>query len=257
MSELSARDEGAVRVLTLTRPPGNTLTLASLEALRAAVDDAGRAAGARALMLESGVPGYFSSGMDLAAVLALPEARRAEPFAALFAAYRALLTSPKPCVAALSGSAILGGWILAMGCDWRVLGAGGKIALSEVRAGLSPTPALIARLRQLSSSPNAVKEMVLRGRSLGATEALAADLVDEVVPDEQVKAAALGLAKRLAKSPPRAFALIKAALNEPATDEALFRRSLDQFSQIFSNPEANEGLAAFRDKKRPRWEAAA
>jgi enoyl-CoA hydratase len=256
MKVLSARDEGAVRVLTLTNPPGNTLTLATLREFKAAVDAAGGEPRVRALLLESGVPGYFSSGMELGAVLALPESDRTEPFAALFAAYRALLTSPKPCVAALSGSAILGGWILAMGCDWRVLAEGGKIALSEVRAGLSPTPALIGRLAQLSSSRLAVKEMVLRGRSLGSAEALAAELVDEVVPEDQVKAAALALAKRLAKSPPRAFASIKQALNESAADEGLWRRSLAEFTGLFANPEAVEGLAALRDKKRPRWEAA-
>jgi len=256
VSGLLVRDEGPVRVLTLSRPPGNALNLATLAALREAALAAAADAGVRALVLDSTVDGYFSSGLDLEELMGLPEARRREPFEALLGTYRALLASPKPTVAALSGSAILGGWILAMACDWRLLAAGSKVALSEIRAGLSPTTGLIARLTALSSDPRAVKEMVLRGKSLGAEEALAAALVDEVLPEADVRAAALTLARRLAKSPPRAFAEIKRSLNASAADEALWRRSLEEFSDVFAGAEAVEGVAALRAKRRPRWEGA-
>lgn len=254
MSELDARDEGLVRVLTLSRPPGNTLTLEVLAALRSEVESASSAPGVRALVLESSVAGYFSSGLDLNGLMDLPEARRREPFEALIGAYRALLACPKPTVGALSGSAILGGWILAMACDWRLLAAGSKVALSEVRAGLSPTSGLIARLSALSRDPRTVKEMVLRGKSVGAEDALAAALVDEVLPEAEVRPAALALARRLAKSPPRAFADIKRALNASAGDDALWANSLREFTDTFAGVEAQEGVAALRAKRRPRWE---
>lgn len=256
MSGLLVRDAGAIRVLTFARPPGNALNLATLGALRAAVFEAGADARVRALVLESSVEGYFSSGLDLEELMGLPESRRKEPFEALLASYRALLACPKPTVAAMSGSAILGGWIVAMACDWRLLAAGSKVALSEIRAGLSPTGALIARLSALSSDPRAVKEMVLRGKSLPAAEALAAALVDEVLPAADVRAASLLAAKRLTKSPPRAFAEIKRALNATASDEALWRRALEEFAATFAGAEAQEGVAALRAKRRPRWEGA-
>jgi enoyl-CoA hydratase/carnithine racemase len=256
VSGLRVRDEGTVRVLTLSRPPGNALNLATLAALRAAALDAARDAGVRALVLDSTVDGYFSSGLDLEELMALPEARRREPFEALIAAYRALLAAPKPTVAALSGSALLGGWIVAMACDWRLSAPGAKVALSEIRAALSPTSGLIARLAELSSDPRVVKEMVLRGKSVGAEEARAAALIDEVVPEADVRPAAMTLARRLAKSPPRAYAEIKRALNAQAADEALWRRSLDEFSSVFAGAEAQEGVAALRAKRRPRWEGA-
>lgn len=256
MSELGERSEGAVRVLTFARPPGNTLTTAFLETLRARVEAAARDNAVRALVLESSVDGYFSSGMDLEELLSLPAPRRDESFQALIAAYRALLNFEKPCVAALSGSALLGGWVLAMACDWRVLGARAKISLAEIRVGLTPTPALIARLSQLCANPQVVKEMVLRGRSLNAQDALAAGLVDEVRPEEETRAAALSTAARLAKSAPRAFARIKAALNADASDAGLWERALKEFSEVFAGDEAREGLAAYRDKRRARWEGA-
>lgn len=245
-----------MRVLTLARAPGNALDLALLTGLRAAVEEAAADARVRALVLASSVDGYFSSGLDLEELMSLPEARRREPFEALIAVYRTILSTPKPTVAALSGTAILGGWILAMACDWRLIAPGSKVALSEIRAGLSPTSGLIARLSHLSSDPRVVKEMVLRGKSLGAEEAAAAALVDEVLPAADLDAAAMLAAKRLAKSPPRAYAEIKRVLNAEAADEELWRRSLAEFSAVFAGAEAQEGVAALRAKRRPRWEGA-
>lgn len=252
---LAARDEGSVRVLSLTRPPGNTLGLSVLAELRAAVEAAAGDPKVRALVLGSGLPKYFSSGLDLTEIMALPEAERPKAFEALLGCYRALLLAPKPVVGALSGAAILGGWIVAMGCDWRVMAEeSGKVALSEIRLGLTPTPALVTRLSALSNDQRVVKEMVLRGKTLRAAEALAAGLVDEVVPEAEVAERALALAKRLAKSAPAAFASLKKGLNAPFLDEALWSRSMSEFGVLIAGAEAREGMAAMRDKRRPRWE---
>ncbi len=255
MTSVAVRDEGAVRVITLTRPPGNTLGLEALASLRTEVDRAAGDARVRAIVLASGLPKYFSSGLDLQEIMALPSARRPQAFEALFHCYRASLTAPKPVVGALSGAAILGGWIIAMGCDWRVMALeSGKVALSEIRIGLTPTPALVTRLAALSLDPRVVKEMVLRGKTVRATEALGAGLVDEVVPEAEVGPRALALAKQLAKLPPAAFAALKKGLNAPFLDAELWRRSMSEFSLLIDGPEACEGLEAMRAKRRPRWE---
>ena len=252
---VAARDEGPVRVVTLTRAPGNTLGLGVLADLRAEIDRAAADAKVRAVVLASGVPRYFSSGLDLQEIMALSEAERPKAFEALLNCYRALLSAPKPVVGALSGAAILGGWIIAMGCDWRVMAEeSGKAALSEIRLGLTPTPALVTRLASLSIDQRVVKEMVLRGKTLRAPEALAAGLVDEVVPEAEVVERSLALAKRLAKSAPAAFASLKKGLNAPFLCEELWSRSMSEFNILIAGPEAREGMAAMRDKRRPRWE---
>lgn len=188
--------------------------------------------------------------------MSLPETKRPQAFESLLGCYRALLSAPQPVVGALGGAAILGGWIVAMGCDWRVMAEeSGKAALSEIRLGLTPTPALVARLAALCLDARVVKEMVLRGKTLRAKEALAAGLIDEIAPEAEVSRRALTLAKRLAKSPPGAFAALKKGLNAPFLDEDLRRRSMAEFSALLAGAEAREGLAAMRDKRRPRWEA--
>lgn len=252
---VEARDEGSVRILTLTRPPGNALGRETLAALSAGIEAASADSKVRALVLASGLPKYFSSGLDIAEIMQLPPERRHEVFEAMLGAYRGLLSSPKPVVGALSGAAILGGWIVAMGCDWRVLAEeSGKVALSEVRLGLTPTPALVSRLAHLSRDPRVVKEMVLRGKTLRAAEAFEAGLVDELAPEAEVAARAVSLARKLAKSAPAAFARIKAGLNAPFLDGALWTRAMREFNDTIDGAEAREGMEAMRAKRRPRWE---
>jgi enoyl-CoA hydratase/carnithine racemase len=239
----------------LTRAPGNTLGIGVLSELRAEIDRAAADPKVRAVVLASGLPKYFSSGLDLQEIMALPEEKRPQAFEALLNCYRAVLSAPKPVVGALSGAAILGGWIIAMGCDWRVMAEeSGKAALSEIRIGLTPTPALVTRLAALACDQRVVKEMVLRGKTLRAAEALAAGLVDEVVPEAEVLERALALAKRLGKSAPGAFASLKKGLNTPFLGEELWSRSMSEFNILIAGPEAREGMAAMRDKRRPRWE---
>lgn len=240
-----------MRLLLLEKPPGNTLLKADLDALAAALKDPAP----RAFVLGSTLPRYFSSGLDLEPVVGSEPSRRHETFEALLGAYGALLACPRPVVGALSGAALLGGWILAMGCDWRVLARdSGKVALSEVRLGLTPTRALIARLSALSKDPRMVKELVLRGSTIRAAEAYEAGLVDELAPEAEVPARALELAKRLAKSAPGAYASVKASLNAPFLDPELWRRALEEFRSIITSAEGDEGLAAMKEKRRPRWD---
>lgn len=247
-----------VRVLRLANPPANVLTKGLLATLAGEIQDAAMDSGVRALVLASSYPRYFSTGLDLEELTAQPEDKQAEHFLALLDTYRLLRSVPKPTVAAIGGGALLGGWILAMACDFRLISDDGKISLSEIRFGLSPTAALIQRMREISSSTTLIKEMVLKGRTLRAQEALAGGFVDEVVPAEQLQEAALREAKLLSKQAPAAYAAVKKALTRraPGDDDALWREAREDFHALFATKDAREGIAAFRDKRRPRYEEA-
>lgn len=251
---LIKEQQDRVRVLRLAHPPSNVLNAGLLAALSRELKEAEQDPSVRCLLLCSAYPRYFSSGLDLEELLARPPERRCELFETLVGVHRALCLLPKPVVAAVSGAAVLGGWILAMGCDVRLLSDDGKIALSEIRLGLSPTAGLIRRLQEISSSPALVKDMVLRGRSLRAEEALAGSFVDRVVPAAQLQAEALKEAKSLARLPSAAFGAVKRALSACADDEPLWGESFAQLQSLLDGPEAREGLAAMREKRRPHWE---
>jgi enoyl-CoA hydratase len=243
-----------VRVLRLANPPGNVLNKSLLQALRGEIVQAETDTEVRCLVLASAYPRYFSTGLDLSEVVSLPQARRHELFEALFGVFDALRALAKPSLAAINGSAILGGWIMAMGCDFRLLSAGtGRIALSEVRMGLSPGPALIARLREISSDPVLVKEMVLRGRTLHAEEALSGGFVDRLVPAESMDDEALKEARHLCKLPHQAYSSIKRSLWPGEEQAELKRRTLDEFHLLLAGHEAQEGILAMKEKRRPRF----
>lgn len=249
--------EGATLVLQMAHPPSNTLSLGLLTTLAKELSAAARDPSVKAVVLASAYPRYFSVGLDLQEMVSLPSERRGEHLRVLLGAHRVLRELPKPTVAAIGGSAILGGWILALGCDYRLLSAGtGKIALSEIRIGMSPTSVLVSRMLEIAASPAYVKEMVLRGKTLRAEEALAAGLVDALIPAESLKTEALALAKSLSRQPPLAYAAVKRALSRrPAGDEeALWREGLSEFENLFAGPEAAEGIAAMIEKRRPRWD---
>lgn len=245
-------DRDRIRFLGLERPPSNVLNVELLSCLRREAEEAGRDPAVRAVVLHSRIRRYFSTGIDLAELTSLPPERQAEPFEALLGAYRILRGLPKPTVGALGGGAILGGWIMAMACDFRLLSEDGKIALSEIRFGLSPTSLLIHRLKQISGDSTRIKELVLRGKTLRADEALAGGFVDKVHPADALLGEAERLARSLAKLSPRAYASVKEALN--GGDEEIYRRSLAEFRELFADPLTREGIEAMRDKRRPRWE---
>ena len=250
-------DVERVRVLRLANPPSNVLSLTLLDTLKQEVAEAAAAPGVRCLVLASSYPRYFSTGLDLKEMSALPPERLTEPFSKLLDVFSALRDLPKPTLASINGSALLGGWIVAMACDYRLLAQEtGKISLSEIRLGLSPTAAMVARLREISTSPTLVKEMVLRGRTLRAEEALAGGFVDRLVPADQLAEESGKEAKALSRLPGPAYAAIKRALHRrpPGEELALLQESREDFLKLYRTGEAQEGVAAMREKRRPRWE---
>ena len=127
-------EHGKIRELRLNRPPANALTAELLGRLREVVQAApGQGIGALVL---SGMPGMFSAGLDIPALLKLDRAHIAILWKELYGALEALACSAIPICAAVTGHAPAGGTVLAIFCDWRIAAAGPfKIGLSEVEIG--------------------------------------------------------------------------------------------------------------------------
>lgn len=250
-------DRGRVRLLLLDRPPANVLNFAMLDALAREAREADADPSVRAVVLGSTSPKYFSAGLDLDEILALPEERRHEMFAKIGAAHRAVAGVGKPTVAAMGGAALLGGYVLALAFDWRLLSQdSGKVSLAEIRLGLSPTTPLIRLVLGLTGRPGLVKELVLQGKTLRAQEAQEAGLVDRLLPEEGFLEASLREAERLGKTPPSAYASVKRALRGSLLpdEERLWERGGREFLELVHGAEAQEGMLAMKEKRRPRWE---
>ncbi|MEK6544544.1 MAG: enoyl-CoA hydratase/isomerase family protein [Elusimicrobiota bacterium] len=252
---LGVTRKDSITILTLERQPSNNLNLALFKALRAAVTECAADKNCHALLITSSIPKYFSAGVDLEEYFSLPEGSRKELFLNLFRLYQELSMLPKPTVAAIGGYALLGGWIVSMACDFRFMAQEtGKLALSEIRLGISPTDILIRTLANMAGNQTVVKEMILLGKTVRAEEALQAGLIDGIFPQIKLFEESLAYAKRLSEMAPTAYASIKKSYRERlggCLDEKTFTKTVTDVAAMLESAEAKEGLSAMRQKRRP------
>ena len=255
MADFLLREHPAehVLLLTLNRPEArNALNTALLAGLADALTEAATDDAVRAVVLTGG-DSVFAAGADikemadLTAVEVLTN-RRAE--------YRASISRfPKPLIAAVNGYCLGGGNELAMQADIVIAGAGARFGQPEINLGLIAGSGGTQRLTQLAGKPLAMK-MVLSGELIDADTALRAGLVAEIVPDDQTIPRAMELASKIAAKSPVAVRLAKEAVLL-ASDAALanglaFERKA--FALTFATEDRREGIAAFLEKRTPRFE---
>lgn len=152
---------------------------------------------------------------------------------------------PQITFAAINGHAVGGGCELALACSFRIMVAGARIGMPEVRLGLIPAWGATKRLPMLVPLGWALR-MLYSGELLDADLAHKVGLVDEVVPTEaDLNTALQRWFRRFAHAAPRGIIRIKRAiLNDDATH---------QFALSFSCSDAKEGMQAFLEKRKPSW----
>jgi enoyl-CoA hydratase len=210
--EVKDEDDG-IRVLTLTRPPANALTLEVIEELKRAMIDIGADAKVRAVILR-GNDRFFSAGLDLAE-MAQGGAEKMVNFG-LDDGVFALWTLPKPTIAEISGHAVAGGSILALACDLRIAANGPyKIGLNETTLGLA-FPAGAMEIARLSLPHHFLARLLLGGGVYMPDEALEVGYVHEVIERDLLRDRCLSVARELGQAPARAYAYNKASLQAEA-----------------------------------------
>lgn len=247
------RPADGVLLLQLNRPAvRNALNTALLQTLADALEAAERDEGARAVVV-TGDDRAFAAGADVDEMAELTPAQvLASPRAA---AWTRIFAFAKPLVAAVEGYCLGGGLELALAADLRIAGDGAGLGQPEILLGLVPGAGGMARLAMLLGQQEAMR-LVLTGRRIDAAEALRIGLVAETVPAGQALARALELAGEIAARPPIAIRLAKARIR--AVAEAGFAEALaadrQAFALLFATSDRREGLAAFREKRAPRFE---
>ena len=200
-------EHGPVREIRLNRPPVNALSPELIVALAQAVETAPQQ-GARALVL-SGSPGIFSAGLDVPCLLKLDRASMNGVWRNFYGLMRSLACSRVPIAAAITGHAPAGGTVLAIFCDWRVVGEGdSKLGLSEVQVGLPLPPLILSALRRLVGARHA-ERLAVTGALISPQEAAMVGLVDEVVSSDRVVDRALRWCESLLALPSTAVELTR------------------------------------------------
>lgn len=167
----------------------------------------------RLLLLTGGDQGIFAAGADIAQ---LKERGRLDALAAINAGiFNRIAALPMPTVAAIDGPALGGGAELAYACDLRVCSDRSFFGQPEVRLGIIAGAGATHRLPALIG-PARAKELLYTGRRMPAAEALAAGLVNRVVPPDQLLATGHELLDEVAKGSALAVRLTKWAVDAPA-----------------------------------------
>ena len=247
---------GTVHEIRLNRPESrNALSLELRAALSEALAEAVADTHLRAIVL-TGTGAAFCAGLDLTELREAPSKTEAEHLAdsrSLGALFGQIAFCPVPVIAAVNGHAVAGGAGFVAASDLAVMASEAKFGFTEVRIGF--IPALVSALLAPQISRKFANDLFLTGRLIGADEALAGNIVNEVVPAEQVRSRALDLAETVAQQAPGAVRRTKALLIELAARDLQHTLELaaTRNAEARTNPELAEGIAAFFEKRNAAW----
>jgi len=246
---------GHVGRITINRPDKrNALSWTVMTELRHAVAAARSDADVRVVVLTGAGDKAFCAGADLTGMAgdtdyaALHDARG--ELARLFADLWAL---GKPTVARVRGWALAGGFGLALACDLVVAADDARFGTPEIDVGLWPHMITVPLTR--SMPPKKALELMMTGRRVGAEEAERIGFVTRVVSVDELDVAVDELAATLARKPPAVMKLGRDsfyAVWDQAAEQAL-RLLHPLLTVTASTDDAAEGIAAFAEKRPPRW----
>ena len=254
----SVEPVGPVAVCTLDKPPANTLDeelYADIDLLVAGLE---LSTDIRAAVIASAHRSIFVAGADVKRMASYDfrPGATGRKVDLVHATFRRLERVGIPTVAAITGHALGGGCEMALACDFRVMTEGdARIGLPEIGLGIIPGGGGTQRLPRLLGRARAA-DMLMLGTRLGAAEAERIGLVTRACPTpEETLAEAVALADRLAQMPAPGLRLIKRCLNEGVDGDLDHGLAIerDAVVEALSQPEAREGIAAFVERRSPRF----
>ncbi|HEX4110220.1 MAG TPA: enoyl-CoA hydratase/isomerase family protein [Solirubrobacteraceae bacterium] len=246
---LEYRVAGPIAWITLDRPPHNAMVRSMYAELRGLLARAAGEGAVRAVILH-GAGRSFSVGGDIddfATIGGLADRR--DYMLDAMSAFQAVEECPLPVIAAVHGFALGGGCELAMVADVVIADETARFGTPEATVGLTPGPGIARGLAQCNL--HWMKLMVLGAEQLDAREARLAGIVNRVVPEGEHVAAAEALATRMAGLAPLALEAGKRLLNDNAPQA--WRHAIDHIVVLQSTDDFQEGIAAFRERREPRF----
>src|SRR5690348_10064399 len=208
--EVSLVRDGHVAILEINRPPNNHVTVELMRDLANALDDIDAETELRASVLASAGKA-FCAGADLTAPAGIVNPGAGPGINALYVEAVRLFSARKPIIAAVQGAAVGAGLGLALVADFRIAAPEARFTSNFVKLGFHPGFGISYTLPRVVGEQRAAL-MCLTGRRLKGDEALAWGLVDELVPIDQLKSAALRLANEIAENAPLAVQSTRATL---------------------------------------------
>jgi enoyl-CoA hydratase/carnithine racemase len=234
-----------VAVLRLDRPRMNALDAAMQRRIGLLAGECAERDDVAAVVLTGGER-VFAAGADIVEMEQLGYADMAAHSGVLQGAFSAVARIPKPVVAAVNGFALGGGCELALCADVRIAADDATLGQPEIKLGIIPGAGGTQRLARLVG-PSRAKDLIFTGRFVGAAEALAIGLVDQVVPAAEVLPTALAWAQQFVGGPRLALRAAKECVDrggEVDLDTGLELERV-QFAALFATQDRAAGMRSF------------
>ncbi|MGE5502253.1 MAG: enoyl-CoA hydratase/isomerase family protein [Ignavibacteriales bacterium] len=252
---IEVRREGAIATVVINRPERmNALNLPVWRGLAEAFTALADEDEVRAIVLRGAGDKVFAPGADIDEFDTLrANAEQAKAYDEVMRqALDAVRTCPKPVVALIFGPCVGGGLELACCCDLRVSARSGRFGVPINRISVVMAYPELAQIRRLAG-PAVALEILLEGRVFDADEAFAKGLLTRVVEDDKAEDEAYATARRIAAGAPlvnRWHKAFIARLDDPAP---VSETELDECYRFFDTGDYAEGIAAFKEKRKPAF----
>ena len=248
--------QGGVAVITLDNPPLNLNTLTSLARLLEVCEEVGADQEVRAVVLTGAGSRAFCAGSDVSEFEAVRHDVIARKLDLENRAFNAIEALPQPVVAALNGAAVGGGCEIALACDIRIADEHVTLGFPEVKLGVFAGSGGVFRLPRVVGL-GAAYELLYTGDPIDTAQAMRIGLVNRITPRGQALQAAVELAETIAERSALAVTITKRLVRASHLQsvEQSVASSLPNSAVAFAGPDLDEGLAAFMDKRPPRFTA--
>ncbi len=257
MSQIGLSIDGDIATLVLDNAGKlNAINLAMWQQLAAHMASLSADAGIRCVVVRGAGNEAFAAGGDLEEFVSgratLDQALHYHGQVA--AALNAIADCPHPTIALIRGACIGGGLEIAGVCDLRVCSEGSRFGAPINKLGFSMYPGEMEGLLKLAG-PAVMKEILLEGRILTATEAYEKGLVTRVVPDSQVEDEAYATARRIAAGAPLVAGWHKQWIRRLQSGKPLNDEEKAASFAFLATEDYKEGLSAFLEKRKPVFKA--
>jgi enoyl-CoA hydratase len=257
MGLVSVERRGGTAIVRYANPPLGTMTAAGAQEMLELIDPLTRDPAVRSIVITGGLPGIFIRHYDVGELSAASDASQntpprppppgdGRPAGGFLALVDLLAEAPKPVVAAINGLCMGGGFELSLACDIRIAApADVVIGLPETRVGIFPGGGGTQRLPRVVGEAKAL-EIILRGLTFDAQEALRIGVVHEIAADPLARALEMAAEwdQRGVDGIAYAKRLTRAALDRPIVEGLADERR--SFAAVMRTASAREGLRSAR-----------
>ncbi|CAH0344044.1 enoyl-CoA hydratase-related protein [Bacillus sp. CECT 9360] len=246
---------GKTAVITINRPPMNTLSRDTIQELDAILTEIEAIDSIGAVILTGTGDKMFSAGADVSEFGDFSDREKAkQAVQGIHEIFNRIESFPKPIIASVNGKALGGGNELQMACHLTIASEAAEFGLPEVRLGIIPGYGGTQRLPRLIGRRRAL-ELALSGERISAEKALKYGLINKVAPQNELRNETLNWAKQLADGPPLAVkgiieSVVK-GLEQPLQDGLSIE--LEHMLNVSRSEDAIEGVSAFFAKRKPEF----